>query len=118
MREIKEKTWVEYARTLPIEQVIDAHVNEIERITNCYDSDQKIRAELNIIVEIYNGRYESERLAHEQTRKELEDLQDAIELNEFDAGSIYAYNIQIGIGEMGFSEIRKAIQKSKERNKI
>jgi hypothetical protein len=82
--------------------------------------------------------YESERLAHEQTkknaaitvqallieqeaheatRKELEELQDAIESSQINSGSDNVITIQVTKTRFGFEEIYNAIKQSKERSK-
>lgn len=53
MNFIPQKTWIEWARTLPIDQVVESYVNEIESITNCYDYTDKIEEQIYQIIQIY-----------------------------------------------------------------
>ena len=53
MSYIKQKTWIEYAKTLPDSEVVESYVNEIESITNCYDYTDKIEEQIYQIIQIY-----------------------------------------------------------------
>ena len=52
---ILEKTWIEYARTLPTQEVIDSYVDEIEDITNCIDQRNQLETSIKEIILIYGG---------------------------------------------------------------
>ena len=51
---IKESTWIEYAKTLSFEELIEVYVNQIEEITCDYNSTNKIKKTLEEFVNILN----------------------------------------------------------------
>lgn len=52
---ITQKTWIEYAKTLPDSEVVLSYVNEIESITNCYGYTDKIEEQIYQIIQIYKS---------------------------------------------------------------
>ena len=52
---IKQKTWIEVAKTLSDSEVVESYVNEIELITNCYDYTEKIEEQIYEIIQIYKN---------------------------------------------------------------
>ena len=57
MNKLEPKTWVEYARKIPVDDVVKSYVNEIQDHFGDYNIHVEIMLEktINEIIEIYRG---------------------------------------------------------------
>ena len=53
LSDVVETNWIRHARTLPIEEVIECYINEIEEITCEYNYTKFIKAQLKELLKIY-----------------------------------------------------------------